>query len=69
VILSSESHHLDSCIASSKFFPYTYATPYREDRKLGEGGVFTAVDNNYITTEVVSNGNCEIVWTKTVLEF
>jgi len=63
IILGSESH-LDSCIASSEIFPVTYATPYRKDRKLGEGGVFTAVDNNYITTEVVSNCNCEIVGTK-----
>ena len=63
IILGSESH-LDSCIASCEIFPDTYATPYRKDRKLGEGGIFTAVDNNYITTEVVSNCNCEIVWTK-----
>jgi hypothetical protein len=49
MVLGSESH-LDSCIASSEIFPDTYATPYRKDRKLGEGGVFTAVDNNYITT-------------------
>jgi hypothetical protein len=48
----------------SEIFPDTYAIPYRKDRKLGEGGVFTAVDNNYITTEVVSNCNCEIVGTK-----
>jgi hypothetical protein len=32
---------------------------YRKDRKLGEGR-----DNNYITTETITEENCEIKWCK-----
>ena len=52
IIIGTESH-LDSTIASSEIFPDNFQNPYRKDMKLGEGGVFIAVDNNYIMTETI----------------
>ena len=61
VILGSESH-LDPQLTSSEIFPSTYSNPYRKDRKLGEGGVFIAVKDDLITTEVKVNTECEVTW-------
>ncbi|CAG2231580.1 unnamed protein product [Mytilus edulis] len=63
IILGTESH-LDNTIASSEVFPDQFQNPYRKDRKLGEGGVFIAVDNNYITTEILTGSDCETAWCK-----
>jgi hypothetical protein len=42
--------------------------PYRKDRKLGEGGVFLAVDCTYITSEITPSTNCETVWCKVSMQ-
>ncbi|CAC5388161.1 JAG2 [Mytilus coruscus] len=60
IILGTESH-LDNTVASSEVFPEQFQNLYRKDRKLGEGGVFITVDNNYITTEILTGSDCETV--------
>jgi hypothetical protein len=60
IILGCESH-LDPQINSSEVFPSNYGNPYRKDRKLGEGGVFIAIRNDLITTEIKTDADCEIV--------
>jgi hypothetical protein len=54
IILGTESH-LENTIASNEVFPDQFKNPYRKDRKLGEGGVFLAVDCTYITSEIAPN--------------
>ena len=63
IILGCELH-LDPQINSSEVFPSNYGNPYRKDRKLGKGGVFIVIRNDLITTEIKTNADCEIVWTK-----
>lgn len=61
IILGCELHvHLDPQINNSEVFPSNYGNPYRKDRKLGEGGVFIAIRNDLITTEIKTNADCEI---------
>jgi hypothetical protein len=60
IILGCKSH-LDPQINSSEVFPSNYGNPYRKDRKLGEGGVFIAIRNDLITTEIKTDADCEIV--------
>ena len=67
IILGTESH-LDNTIASNEVFPDQFKNPYRKDRKLGEGGVFLAVDCTYITSEITPNTNCETVWCKVSIQ-
>jgi hypothetical protein len=67
IILGTESH-LDNTIASNEVFPYQFKNTYRKDRKLGEGGVFLAVDCTYITSEITPSTNCETVWCKVSIQ-
>ena len=57
IILGCELH-LDPQINSSEVFPSNYGNPYRKDRKLGKGGVFIAIRNDLITTEIKTNSDC-----------
>ena len=67
IILGCESH-LDPQINSSEVFLSIYGNPYRKDMKLGEGGVFIAIRNDLITTEIKTDADCEIVWTKLTIQ-
>ncbi|CAG2236269.1 unnamed protein product [Mytilus edulis] len=51
-------------VSDSEEFQTKFQNSYRKDRKLGEGGVFIAVDNNYITTEILTGSDCETAWCK-----
>ena len=67
IILGCELH-LDPQINSSEVFPSNYGNPYNKDRKLGEGGEFIAIRNDLITTEIKTNVDCKIVWTKLTIQ-
>jgi hypothetical protein len=60
--------HLDPQINSSEVFPSNYGNLYNKDRKLGEGGEFIAIRNDLITTEIKTNVDCKIVWTKLTIQ-
>ena len=62
-ILGSESW-LDHSIYNAEVFPINYNI-YRRDRNIHGGGVFIAVSNDYISSNVtIQENNSEIVWAK-----
>lgn len=67
IILGCESI-LDPQINSSDVFPSNHGNPYRKDRKFGEGVVFIVIRNDLITTEIKTDADCEIVWTKLTIQ-
>lgn len=46
--------------------PQHVSTPFRKDRKLGEGGVFISIVDDLITTEIIDKSDCEIIWAKLI---
>ena len=62
-ILGSESW-LDHSIYNAEVFPMNYNI-YRRDRNIHGGGVFIAVSNVYISSNVtIQENNSEIIWAK-----
>ena len=64
-VIGTESW-LDNSFQIAEMFPPNYNI-YRKDRNSKVGGVFIAVKSDYISSQVKTEDNCEIIWSRIYL--